>query len=698
MMSLDFRASRPARPGVWREASGAWWFGLHCPGATEVELCFFSQPQGQAEIQRSSMHDVDEGWWQLRLEALPGEFYGYRVHGPWQPEQGLRFNPHKLLLDPYALLVVGPTQAHPSMWRGQGPEDPRWGSDSAPHAPKARVEIMEWPCADGPHQRPHHPWSETVIQELHVRGFSQRHPALPPELRGRYLGLCHPELIAHWKALGVTTLQLLPVQQHLDDRFLVEQGLCNFWGYNTLAYFAPHGALARDPSHANEEFREMVRRLHEAGIEVILDVVYNHCCETLQEGPVLSLRGLHEQRWFRRDGAGSDLDCTGCGHSLDSASPAGLQLILDSLRHWAAVMGVDGFRLDLAVTVGRNERHEFDPCGAFFAAVGQDPILRQLKWIAEPWDVGAADSYQLGRFPAPWRELNGSFRDVLRRFWCGESGVAAEAAKRLCGSQDLFSQRGPLSSVNLITSHDGFTLRDWACFEQRHNEQNGEGNRDGEMQNHSCNWGVEGLQACSEIQQLRRQVCRAISASLMTSVGVPLICAGDEIGRTQQGNNNAYCQDNELSWLDWANTDLGMLEFWRHLGQLRQGGFGLQRRGFFSGQAEDGEPLPDIEWFNLEAGQLDHAGWHDPLCKGFIALRRDPAPTLWIVNASGLEREVPTAAFSQFLHSPPLGWQCLLDSSLEIQPNLANAELLVATEGLRIAARGVSLWRAVASG
>jgi isoamylase len=612
-------------PGVTLLPDGAC-FVVHSRHATAVELCLFDPAEPTREIARHPMSRGERDLWRLHLRgARPGLVYGYRAHGPWLPENALRYNPNKLLLDPYARAVVGPSHGHASQLGPEGPAVGNGALDSAPFTPKSVVvdEAFDW----GDDRPPRVPWRDTVIYELHVKGFTQRHPQVPEAQRGTYAGLAHPEVIAYLRELGVTSLQLLPVHQHLDDQFLLEKGLTNYWGYNTIGFFAPHAeyAAASDPGACVREFKAMVKALHTAGLEVILDVVYNHTAEGDERGPTLLFRGLDDRLYYRHhfgESGASYVNVTGCGNAVNTASPPALRLILDSLRYWVTEMHVDGFRFDLAVTVGRDDDHAFDANSQFLAAVAQDPVLAKVKLIAEPWDILRMDSYQVGGFPEPWRELNGRYRDTVRRFWMHEPGSTAEFAKRLCGSQDLYgwSQRPALTSVNFLTSHDGFTLLDLVSYERKHNEANGEGNRDGDDANHSTNGGVEGPTEDAEVLARRARLRRSLMATLMTSIGVPFLTAGDERGRSQGGNNNAYCQDNVVSWIDWSVCDEAMLACTRRLLALRRAEPALRRTEFFTGlPATEGGP-PDVLWLRGDGHLLCHERWHEPERSHFGAL------------------------------------------------------------------------------
>jgi isoamylase len=593
-------------------------FALFSEHAERVDLCLFSSPEAATESECITMPERTDMVWNAYLPGLPpGRLYGYRVYGPYDPQHGLRFNPRKLLLDPYAKAIGRPLSWGDELFGycvGDPQEDLSLDErDSAALTPLAVVidPAFTW----GDERRPNTPWNETVIYELHVRGFTRRHPDIPEELRGTYAGLATEPAIRYLRELGVTAVELLPVHQHLDHRHLVEQGLSNYWGYDTLAYFAPHAgyASARTPYDQVREFKGMVAALHAAGIEVILDVVYGHTGEGNHLGPTLSLRGIDNPCYYRlvADDARYYMDYTGCGNTLNMMHPRVLQLIMDSLRYWTLEMHVDGFRFDQASALAR-ELHEVDRLGAFFDIIHQDPVLSQVKLIAEPWDLGQG-GYQVGNFPIGWTEWNGRYRDTVRRFWKGDGGVVSELATRLCGSSDLYERNGrrPYASINFVTCHDGFTLNDLVSYDERHNEANGEENRDGIGENLSWNHGVEGPTDDPEIVALRERQKRNFLTFLLLSQGVPMLCAGDEIGRTQQGNNNAYCQDNEVSWLDW-NLDEPrrvLLDFTRELIQFRQAHPTLRRRNFFQDRQIRDAAKKELMWLRPDGQEMTDEEW-----------------------------------------------------------------------------------------
>jgi len=589
-------------------------FAVASTHASRIDVCLFDAPDAAAESVRVELPERSGDVWHGRIVGLrPGQLYGLRAHGPWAPEAGQRFNPAKLLVDPYARALSGPVLWNEAL-RGARPAhpaepDPR---DTAPWMPKGVVldGAFDWQ-GDAP---PRTPWSRTVLYEAHVKGLTRRHPGVPEEQRGRYLGLAAEPVIEHLLGLGVTAVELLPVQHHAVDSHLAALGLPNYWGYMTLGFFAPDaryasGALGQQVA----EFREMVKRLHRAGLEVILDVVYNHTPEGGHDGPTLSLRGLDNAGYYRLrpDAPGEYLDFTGCGNSLDTGQPRALQLVLDSLRYWVSEMHVDGFRFDLATVLARNS-NEFQPFGRFFEIVRQDPTLAGVKLIAEPWDLGPG-GWQLGRYPAGWSEWNDRFRDATRRFWRGDGGQLPDLASRLAGSSDFFGAGGrtPQASVNFVAAHDGMTLHDLTCYAHKHNEANGEGNRDG-GHDESHNWGVEGESGSARVRKLRARARRNLFATLALAQGVPMISHGDELGRTQRGNNNAYCQDNEGTWVDWEGADLEMLAFARAVLAIRRDNAVFRRRRFFQGEAP-GPGLPhDVAWLRPDGAPMREADWHDP--------------------------------------------------------------------------------------
>jgi glycogen operon protein len=598
-------------------------FAVFSRVATRIEVCLYDAADPRKETERFDLPEATGHTFHGYVPGLePGALYGLRVHGPYAPARGHRCNPAKLLVDPYAKALHGEVDWRQPVFgyrRGEGEEGADLvieQSDSAPGVPKGVVVDAAFDWADD--QPPQIPWRKTIVYEAHVKGFTARHPAVPPELRGTYAGLGHPAAIEHLKKLGVTSLQLLPVHECADDGFLEDKALRNYWGYSTLGFFAPEQQYAKDkrPGAQVREFKEMVKAMHAAGIEVLLDVVYNHTCEGNQRGPTLSFRGIDNATYYwLMPEARYYLDFTGTGNSLNASNPETARLIVDSLRYWATEMHVDGFRFDLASTLGRVGRGQYDAFAPVFQIIGQDPVLSGVKLIAEPWDLGLG-GYQVGSFPAPFREWNGKFRDAMRRYWKGDENLASEVGYRLSGSADLFQgeKRQPQASINFITSHDGFTLHDLVTYGSKHNEANGEHNRDGADDNQSWNHGVEGETADVEIIALRERQKRNLLATLFLSQGVPMLLGGDEMGRTQQGNNNAYCQDNEISWLDW-DLDArrgGLLEFTRKLVALRNRHPVLQRPRFLAGDYVWESRAKDIAWVRPDGEEMWADDWQRP--------------------------------------------------------------------------------------
>jgi isoamylase len=653
-------------------------FALFSEAAERVELCLFDA-SGRNEIQRVDLPEhTDLVWHGYLPEARPGQLYGFRVHGPYRPEQGQRFNAKKLLFDPYAKDIQGRlrwSDSHFGYRVGHKKADLSIDRrDNARSMPKCRVIDPEFTWGDD--RPPNTPWHDTLIYELHVKGFTQRHPEVPEELRGTYAGLVCTPVIDYLQRLGVTAVELMPTHAFLDERALVSKGLRNYWGYNSIGFFAPDRRYSA--SGEVNEFKTMVKRLHSAGIEVILDVVYNHTAEGNHLGPTVCFRGIDNAAYYRL--VGDDpryyMDYTGTGNTLNMLHPRVLQLIMDSLRYWVLKMHVDGFRFDLASALAR-ELHEVDRLGAFFDIIHQDPVLSQVKLIAEPWDLGEG-GYQVGNFPPGWTEWNGKYRDSVRDYWRGADGAVGGLATRLTGSSDLYERNGrrPVASINFVTAHDGFTLRDLVSYEQKHNQANQEDNRDGTDDNRSWNCGVEGPTKDPEINALRERQQQNFLATLLLSQGVPMLLAGDELGRTQNGNNNAYCQDSELTWIDWNPTDLGqrLHAFVRRLIRLRMAHPIFRRRRFFEGCEIGDSGAKDILWLKPDGEEMDTESWNAPGTRAIGALlnglglgemdRRghqlDDDNFLLFLNAGSEDVDFHLTAF------PGRGrWDRVLDTSLQ---------------------------------
>ena len=585
-------------------------FSIFSEIADRVELCLFDN----GHETRITLPEVTGHCWHGYLPGVgPGQRYGFRVHGPWNPTEGHRCNPHKLLLDPYAKAIDGQVTWDEAVFPYSMEDGPEVMSttDSAPFMPKCVVHDahFDWEGDRGVSL----PWHQTIIYEMHVKGFSAQHPGVPEALRGTYAGLAHPASIEYLKSLGVTAVELMPVHQFIQDQHLEEKGLRNYWGYNSIGYFAPHDeyAAADEPAGVVAEFKSAVKALHQAGIAVIIDVVYNHTAEGNHLGPMLSFKGIDNAYYYKTvdDDRQFYMDYTGCGNSLNMRNPHTLQLVMDSLRYWVQEMHVDGFRFDLASALAR-ELHDVDRLSAFFDLIHQDPVISQVKLIAEPWDIGEG-GYQVGNFPVVWSEWNGRYRDCIRDFWRGQEQTLGETAARITGSSDLYEHttRRPSASINFITAHDGFTLRDLVSYNEKHNEANGEDNNDGESHNRSWNHGEEGDTEDPEILNLRARQQRNLLATLMLSQGVPMLLGGDEFGRTQGGNNNGYCQDNEISWFDWESVDEELLEFTRKLIALRKAHPVFRRRRWFHEKPIHGSKMEEILWFTAEGERMMEEHW-----------------------------------------------------------------------------------------
>src|SRR5687768_1821616 len=587
-------------------------FAIFSEVAEKVELCLFDEDGNEERIR---LPEMDGYVWHAFLPGIhPGQKYGFRVHGPYDPAQGHRCNPNKLLLDPYAKAIDGQIEWDQSVFGYDFKTKKRNDDDSAQHMPKSVVTnpYFDW----GVDRPPNTPYHKTVIYEAHVKGLTMTNPRIPEELRGTYAGVAHPATIEYLTELGITAIELMPVHQFVQDDTLQQKGLRNYWGYNTIGFFAPHNEYASNTTAGQhvQEFKGMVRALHEAGIEVILDVVYNHTAEGNHNGPTLSFKGIDNQTYYRlvEDDKQYYMDYTGTGNTLNVRTPQSLQLIMDSLRYWVTEMHVDGFRFDLASTLAR-ELHAVDRLATFFDLVHQDPVVSQVKLIAEPWDVGEG-GYQVGNFPALWTEWNGKYRDTVRDFWRGEGGTVGEFADRISGSSDLYQHSGrrPFASINFVTAHDGFTLNDLVSYNEKHNDANGENNNDGESHNRSWNCGVEGPTDDPEILGLRARQQRNFIGSLLLSQGVPMLLHGDEMGRTQQGNNNGYCQDSELTWINWETIDQPLVEFTAAVNALRAKHPTFRRSRFFDGRPVlrgQGERLPDIVWLDPDGETMKPEAW-----------------------------------------------------------------------------------------
>ncbi len=656
-------------------------FALFSAHASKVELCLFDQ-NGEREIERIALPEYTDEVWHVRVQGLaPGAVYGYRVHGPYDPANGHRFNPNKLLLDPYAKAYVGELRWDPAVFGYEmGQDDLSFSeSDSAPFMPKCQVVDQAFTWEHPLSVRV--PWERTIFYETHVRGYTKRHPAVPEAMRGTFEGLGQRAVIDHIKALGVTSVELLPIHVFLNDSHLLDNGLTNYWGYNTIGFFAPDPRFfARGPG-AVGELKQMIDRFHEAGLEIILDVVYNHTAEGSELGATLSFRGIDNLSYYRLmpDEKRYYINDTGTGNTLNLSHPRVLQMVMDSLRYWVTEMQVDGFRFDLATILGR-EPGGFDYGSGFLKACRQDPILSSVKLIAEPWDCGPG-GYQVGGFPAGWAEWNDKFRDTVRDFWRGEEGIAPELAARVTASGDKFNHSGrrPWASVNFITAHDGFTLHDLVSYNDKHNDANGEDNNDGTSDNRSWNCGAEGPTDDPDIVELRERQKRNLLATLLFSQGTPMMVAGDEFGRTQQGNNNAYCQDNEISWVDWEIDERGrgLIEFVRKLTALRRALPVLRRGRFLTGEVDDELGVADVKWISAAGDELTPEHWDDASmrCFGLVidgraratGIRR-PASDATLLLVFNAYHDVVEFTLPQIPGSDQ--WTCLIDTNMPVREEL----------------------------
>ena len=672
-------------------------FALFSENATKVELCLYNANDHTRETSRITLPERSHQIWHVYIPELkPGQLYGYRVHGPYEPENGHRFNSNKLLIDPYAKAISGVIDLDPSMFgyeMGHEDEDLSFSeTDSAPHIPKSVVvdTSFDW----GNDRAPKIPYHKSIIYEMHVRGFTMLHPDIPEEIKGTYAAIGHPTTIQYLQELGITAVELMPVHHFINDSNLSDKGLSNYWGYNTIGFFAPDARYSSSGAHGQQviEFKQMVKNLHAAGIEVILDVVYNHTAEGNQMGPTLSFKGIDNASYYRMvdDDKRYYMDYTGTGNTLNASLPNVLRIIMDSLRYWILEMHIDGFRFDLASTLAR-ELHEVDRLSGFFDIIYQDPVISQVKLIAEPWDLGEG-GYQIGNFPPGWVEWNGKYRDCMRDFWRGADSMLAEFAERFTGSSDLYQDdyRRPTASVNFITAHDGFTLHDLVAYNEKHNEQNLEDNNDGESHNRSWNCGAEGPTDDPEINKLRNQQKRNFLTTLFLSQGVPMLVAGDEFSRTQQGNNNAYCQDNEISWLHWDEIDHDLLDFAKKLIAIRRKHDVFCRRKWFSGSKIKGMSLPDISWFLPEGDQMTDENWNHDFAKSLaVFLNGYGVPSLGekseqilddsfyvIFNAHDqpLDYRLPTAEYGQT-------WKRFIDTAEPNKDGEYQAEETVTVSG-----------------
>lgn len=700
LKSLDVYPGVPFPLGASWDGKGVN-FALYAENATGIDLCLFEQTDPAHEALNIRVKERTNHVWHVYIPGLqPGQLYGYRVYGPYEPEAGHRFNPNKLLIDPYAKAISGTIQWHDSLFSyemGHPDGDLSFSeSDSAPYIPKSVVinDKFDWEDVAAPNIPYHH----SIIYETHVKGFTKQHPDIPEKIKGTYAALAHPVTIKYLKDLGITAIELMPVHHFVADRHLVERGLTNYWGYNSIGFFAPdvRYSSTRKPGEQVIEFKNMVKALHRAGIEVILDVVYNHTAEGNHLGPTLSFRGIDNASYYRLHEGRYYMDYTGTGNTLNAMMPNVLRLIMDSLRYWVLEMKVDGFRFDLASTLAR-ELHAVDRLGSFFDIIHQDPVISQVKLIAEPWDIGEG-GYQVGKFPPGWAEWNGKYRDCIRDYWRGADSMLGEFAERFTGSSDLYKEdyRRPTASINFITAHDGFTLHDLVSYNEKHNLDNGENNNDGESHNRSWNCGTEGPTDDAEKIKLRDRQKRNFLATLFLSQGVPMLVAGDELSRTQGGNNNAYCQDNEVSWLDWDHADKDLLRFTQQLIHLRSSHPVFCRRRWFKGQPIKGLGLEDIAWFLPEGYEMTEENWSQDFARSLAVYLngrglRSVGPkgeqiiddSFYIIfNAyhDGLDYVLPSEKYGTT-------WKRILDTAADSLPE--NGVIYAANEHIPVSGRSV---------
>jgi isoamylase len=641
-------------------------FALFASNAISVDLCLYDDDAISGEI-RIPMVEKSRDIWHVYLDEVgPGQCYGYRLDGSYDPSQGQRYNANKVVIDPYAKAISGPVEWHDSLFGYEiGQEDLVMSTtDNARFIPKGVVidPYYDWEGVTAPARKYH----ETIIYEAHVKGLTRLHPDIPEDIRGTYAAIAHPVLISHLKSLGITAIELMPVHQFINDRHLIERGLYNYWGYNTIGFFAPDSKYSSSGYRGGQvrEFKDMVKALHREGIEVIMDVVYNHTAEGNHLGPTLSFKGIDNETYYRlSEDKRYYMDYTGTGNTLNAHSPNVLRMMMDSLRYWILEMHVDGFRFDLASTLARG-LNEVNMLSSFFSIIHQDPVISQVKLIAEPWDIGEG-GYQVGNFPSGWAEWNGKYRDCIRDYWRGEESMLGEFASRLTGSPDLYqdNDRSPTASINFVTAHDGFTLHDLVSYNEKHNEANGENNEDGEDHNRSCNYGAEGETEDEAINSLRSRQKRNMLATLFLSQGVPMLVAGDEIGRTQQGNNNAYCQDNEISWLEWKTADKDLLEFTRQLIRLRKENPVFSRRKWFSGKPVNGTDIPDIAWFLPEGTEMEEHNWQEDFAKSLAVFLHGSGAAFYVIFNAHYEDVVyrlPQQSFGE-------EWKIVLDTGTGLE-------------------------------